>query len=226
MENESDISLTPSVDKFFGKIKDKCDLSNGKDDITVISGCEAMKEMLYHKYVIAPWNKMIKKSLIDASKIRFNSEFFNGEGFAFSIECFQAAERVAVGQKKVYHYRVGDVNSGASVYKEKYIKSSLNAQQYILSKIKNKSKEMLKAWNFSNWHTHCDAFNIMVGCNAKSLNPNLYSKLADFCQRNASCALIAPISLQQKLRGVLFAINPFFAASVINHFRYRKFLRG
>ena len=217
----TDVSLTPKADKFFDKptVDDRVDL------VKVVPGKEAVKEMLFHKYVIAPWNKMVKRSLINDANIRFNPNFFNGEGFAFSIECLQNAQRVAVGTKKIYHYRVGDPNTGASIYKESYIRSSLNAQQYIKSILTDSNKEIFKAWEFSNWHTHCDAFNIMVGCNAKKVNKDLYEELYKECQGNALCALKAPVSMQQKLRGILFKINPFVAAKIINYFRIRKFVK-
>lgn len=218
--NKADIALTPSVDKFF----DKYHFCNeNKDNIRIISGKDAVVEMLYHKYVIAPWNKIINKRLIIDNKIRFNEHFFNGEGFAFSIECLQAANKVVVGSRKVYHYRVGDPSTGASVYNEKNIFSSINAQQYIRRQLKNPDDEELRAWKFSNWHTHCDAFNIMVGSEAKKVNKRLYLYLRKFCKSGALIVFGSPISIQQKLRGIMFKMNPFIAAKIINLFRYRKF---
>lgn len=221
VSNDADIALTPTVDKFF----DRTIEDNSIDQVSVITGREAVITMLYHKFVIAPWNKIIKKSLIDSNEIKFNPDYFNGEGFAFSIECFQAAKKVVVGNKKIYHYRVGDPTTGASVYKEQYINSSINAQQYILSKLVFTDEEVMKAWEFSNWHTHCDAFNVMVGCGAKNKNLELYNRLKKKCQKDAWVAFHAPISIQQKLRGVLFCINPYIASRTINHFRLRKFAK-
>lgn len=219
--HDSEIALTPNVDKFFSEIH----MDNNPGKVEVVTGEEAVKEMLFHKYVIAPWNKMIRLDLIKKGKIQFNPNFFNGEGFAFSIECLQAAKKVAVGSKRIYHYRVGDPYTGASVYKESYLKSSLNAQQYIREKLHNPSDEIMKAWRFSNWHTHCDAFNIMVGCSAKRANEKLYKELYTFCQKEALCALKAPVSIQQKVRGILFKSCPYIAAKIINCFRNRKFAK-
>lgn len=218
---DAEIALTPDVDKFFRKPV----IDNKPSSVKLVTGEEAVREMLFHKYVIAPWNKMIRLDLIKNRKIQFNPNFFNGEGFAFSIECFQAAKKVAVGNKKIYHYRVGDPHTGASVYKEAYLKSSLNAQQYIRGKLHNSNEEIMEAWRFSNWHTHCDAFNVMVGCSAKKANEKLYKELYNFCRKDALCALRAPVSIQQKLRGILFKCNPYIAAKIINCFRYRKFVK-
>ena len=221
-ENNAEIALTPSVDKFMEfpheqKIK--------KEKIQIWSNEQAIIEMLYHKIVIAPWNKMIKRSLIEDNQIHFNPAFFNGEGFAFSIECFQAATCIAVGTRKVYHYRVGDPTTGASVFKREYIESSLNAQQYIKRSLLKKTPEIVKAWSFSNWHTHCDALNIMVGCEAVDRYRDLYDEIRNVCCKEALCALNAPVSIQQKLRGILFRVNPYLASKIINHFRIRKFAK-
>lgn len=219
-KNNAEVALTPSVDKFFGRPHKR---QNNIDTVTIWTGKQAVIEMLYHKVVIAPWNKMIKKSLIDNNSLKFNPQYFNGEGFAFSIECFQHAQNVAVGKRKVYHYRVGDPNTGASKFKVEYINSSLGAQQYIKKVLVDKSPEVLKAWNFSNWHTHCDALNVMVGCGAVNKYRSLYTDIMVVCRKEAGCVFTAPISLQQKFRGILFSISPYMAAKIINRFRVRKF---
>ena len=216
----AEIALTPIVDKFFHSKNKK---NRKKDYVSVICGDEAAMEMLYHKYVIAPWNKMIRKKLIDDYKIKFNTNFFNGEGFAFSIHCLQHAKRVAVGHSKIYHYRVGDPDSGASVFKEKHIHSSINAQLFIWDTLINKTSFMRKAWEFSNWHTHCDALNVMIGCGAIDTHRELYDKIKRVCQEKALQSFTAPVSIQQKLRCLLFAFHPFLASKIINFFRVRQF---
>ena len=187
------------------------------------SGEQATIEMLYHKVIIAPWNKMISKKLLDENHVRFNPNFFGGEGFAFSIEAYQYANRIAKGEKKVYHYRVGDPESGASKFRESSVESSINAQQYIRNVLVKETPELLKAWKFSNWHTYCDCLNMLVGCEATREYSKLYKTLKTKCRKDALCALTAPVSVQQRLRGILFAVSPYMASKIINRFRIRKF---
>lgn len=217
---KAQIALTLTVDKFFGKPNLGM---KSNDKIEVWSGDKTAEEMLYHKIVIAPWNKMISRSLLNDNGVRFNSKFFGGEGFAFSVQSYQYAERIAVGSQHIYHYRVGDPESGASKFRESMIRSSIEAQKYIKETFVRPTVALQKAWKFSNWHTYCDCLNVMVGCNAIKENQKLYDELKNVCQREALCALKAPISLQQKLRGVLFKVNPYMASKIINHFRIRKF---
>ena len=53
-KNNADIALTPTADKFFEKVKE----DNHKDRCEIWSGEQATIEMLYHKVIIAPWNKI------------------------------------------------------------------------------------------------------------------------------------------------------------------------
>ena len=222
-ENNAEIAATPTADKFFGQVR----YDDGSNDyVTLLSGEQTAIEMLYHKIIIAPWNKMVSRELVEKYHIRFVPEFFNGEGFAYSIECFQRATKVAMGHRKVYHYRVGDPESGASKFREYSIHSCVKAQLYIKEKLVSRSSETRKAWHFSNWHSHCDCLNMMVGCGVEGQYKELYQQIENVCRRDALCALSAPVSLQQKLRGLLFFISPHLAAKVINRFRVRKFAKS
>ena len=216
------IALTPTAEKFFEKPNFKMKTN---DEVKVWTGNQTAEEMLYHKIIIAPWNKMISRKLLNDNHVRFNPDFFGGEGFAFSVQSYQYATRIAVGSQLVYHYRVGDPESGASKFRKSTIQSSINAQKFIKDTFVNPTPELNKAWNFSNWHTYCDCLNVMVGCGVTRDYNELYEELREVCQNKAQCALFAPISLQQKLRGVLFKLSPYLAAKIINHFRIRKFAK-
>lgn len=218
-DNDAQIALVPTADKFFDEPKEDV----GEDNVRVWTGEQTAIEMLYHKIIIGPWNKMISRELLVKNGVKFNPEFFGGEGFAFSVQAYQYAERVAVGHRNIYHYRVGDPESGASKFRLSSVKSSVNAQQFIKDSFVKTTPELLKAWKFSNWHTYCDCLNMMVGCKVVRKFADEYKKLEKECKKEAFCALKAPVSAQQKLRGILFKINPYMAARIINHFRIRKF---
>lgn len=125
--------------------------------------------------------------------------------------------------RNIYHYRVGDPESGASKFRLSSVESSVKAQQFIKDTFVKTTPELLIAWKFSNWHTHCDCLNMMVGCDVVREFADEYKKIEKVCRKDALCALKAPISAQQKLRGILFKISPYMAARIINHFRIRKF---
>lgn len=225
-ENKAEIAYTPTADKFFKQIKEDTVEEIINDKVDVLTGQQAVIDMLYHKIIIAPWNKLISRNIVFDKNIYFQPQFFNGEGFAFSIEVFQQARKVVRGHRKVYHYRVGDPESGASKFRLYSIESTIKAQKYIRDVLIDRTPETLKAWDFSNWHSHCDAFNMIVGCTVEKKYSQYYENIGHFCKKYASRAFFAPISLQQKLRGILFRISPYMAARIINHFRIRKFTQG
>lgn len=97
-ENDAEIALTPQAKRFLSAEDLNPDIES--DHIQVWGGERAAIAMLYYKLVIAPWNKMISMKLIRDNNLEFCTRFFSGEGFSFSVDCFQRAKRVAVGQKR------------------------------------------------------------------------------------------------------------------------------
>ena len=82
---------------------------------------------------------------------------------------------------------------------------------------------MVKACHYAFWHTHCDFFNIMVGCRVKGKYPEDYKEIKKICRKDAICIFSSPIAVKEKIKGVLYLINPYITAKIINFFRLRKF---
>lgn len=221
VENDADISLTPFPNKVTEgnkKINNKID-----DYIVLWSGEDAIKNMLYYKVVISSWNKMFSLKLLKKNKVSFNTNLSFGEGFDFTIASFQHSNKVAVGHKRVYNYRVDNANSVMTRFSEKLVTGSIDAQENIKNNFINPTEDLDKAWKYSNWHTHCDCLNTIIGCNVKKQYKYLYKQIRKVCKRDAFCVIGAPISKKEKMKGILYFINPYLAAKIINHFRLRKF---
>ena len=219
---KSDIALTPQPYKFNEENRDNKNIIED-DEVYDCSGESAAEKMLYYNFVIAPWNKMISRNLIEKNKIRFHEELFGGEGFVFSVECFLAARRVTVGSRKVYNYRVDNLNSGMTRFSTRIVESSLIAQSYLRDLASGKSPELMKACRYANWHTNVDCFNMMRGCKVVKKYPEMYKQLKTVCRRDALVGLGAPIKLKEKLKGIMYFVSPVIAAGVINKMRLRKF---
>lgn len=221
VENDADISLTPFPNKVTEgnkKINNKID-----DYIVLWSGEDAIKNMLYYKVVISSWNKMFSLKLLKKNKVSFNTNLSFGEGFDFTIASFQHSNKVAVGHKRVYNYRVDNANSVMTRFSEKLVTGSIDAQENIKNNFINPTEDLDKAWKYSNWHTHCDCLNTIIGCNVKKQYKYLYKQIRKVCKRDAFCVIGAPVSKKEKMKGILYFINPYLAAKIINHFRLRKF---
>ncbi|MCI9426423.1 MAG: glycosyltransferase family 2 protein [Eubacterium sp.] len=224
LESGAEIAITKTVKKFTGECHYSLDCED-LSDVVVWSGSEAAEQMLFYNVVIAPWNKMIRRDLIERNRLRFHKQFFGGEGFCFSVDCFQRADRVAVGSREVYYYRVDNAESGMTKFSLGIIKSSIQAQKRIYSDLVEKTDRMRLACRYANWHTHCDCLNMMVGCHAVSGHLGLYRQIKKVCRRRALTSLRAPIPKKEKIKGVCYFLSPFITACMINHFRMRKFTR-
>lgn len=194
-----------------------------EDTVEVWSGTKTAMEMLYYNIVIAPWNKMISKELIDKNNIRFNKKLSFGEGFNFSVDCFQRANTVAVGHRKVYNYRVDNPNSVMTKFSMKLITGSIEAQKTIKSNLVNETEELLQACRYANWHTYCDCLNTIIGCKVEKKYKKEYKEIKKICKNDALCVFKAHISKKEKIKGLAYWISPYLAARLINRFRIRKF---
>lgn len=184
---DAEIALTPMPQKFSNHAE--CTTEKIEDNIKVLSGEKAACEMLYYNIAIGPWNKLISKELIDKYKIRFNPNLAYGEGFNFSVDCFQRAKKVAVGRKKVYYYRVNNPNSAMTKFKLKLVTGSIEAQKCIKNNLVNKTTELLKACRYANWHTYCDCLNTIIGCKVIKQNKELYNDIKKVCKKDAKYAI-------------------------------------
>ena len=221
-KNNADISLTPNVNKFKNDISfNAIDLSN--DVVEIWDGKKTAMQMLYYNLIIAPWNKMISRDLIEKNEIRFDKRYFGGEGFLFSLECFIKANRVAVGNNKVYNYRCDNPNSGMTKFSMTVIDSSINSQKTIKEKILRDAPQLGDACKYANWHTYCDCLNTMIGCKVTKKYQPKYREVKKVCRMDAICVFKAPSTKKEKIKGLLYFINPYITAKVINHFRLRKF---
>lgn len=222
--NEADIAIVPKAQRFIGRepiMKD-----NNNDYVTQWSGEEAAKQMLYYNIIIGPWNKLISRKIIIQNHIKFNSELFGGEGFLFSIECFLAAQSVAVGHKRVYYYRCDNSNSGMTKFRIKLVDSSIKAQKMIRKLFVEPSTDILNALDYANWHTHCDMFSYMRGGNAYKEYGELYKSIKKVCKDNANCAFAAQISPKEKCKAFFYMISPELAVHMVNAMRLRKYTKN
>lgn len=221
-KNMADIALTPQPCKFTDERRRVN--KNSNDGNYCCSGVSAAEKMLLYKFVIAPWNKMISRDLIEKNKIRFRDELFGGEGFVFSVQCFLAAGKVAVGSEMVYNYRVDNPNSGMTKFSNRIIESSITAQQLLLGMVKKRAPEIENACKYSNWHTYVDCLNMIVGCSArKKISDTEYKNIKKVCKKEALWASRVDIPKKEKLKALLYAVSPVLAAKIINRLRIRKF---
>ncbi len=220
-EHMADIALTPQLYKF--NANKNLIKKDEKLDARVISGEMAACDMLYYNFVISPCNKLISMELIEKYGIRFDENLRFGEGFNFSLDCFQRAKTVVVGNRKIYNYRVDNPQSVMTKFSIEMVDGSFAAQERIKKHLVEPNKDILRACKYANWHTCCDLLMAMIGCKVTKKFVKRYKKVKGIARRDALCAFGAPVPLKDKVKGILFFISPVITSRIINRTRIRKF---
>lgn len=86
------------------------------DSLDVLSPAQATAFLLSPRVIVGCWNKIFKKSFIDRFQLSFLTDLYYGEGLYFITRAAQLANRVAVGNRKVYYYRRNNEVSATSKY--------------------------------------------------------------------------------------------------------------
>lgn len=182
------------------------------DKIEVWTASQAATAIIYPKMEIGPWNKLYSIELLKKNNISFSVPW-SGEGLYFASTAAQCANRVGVGHKKIYNYRLNNANSGLTNYN---LQMALNAEwniKNIKNNLKIQNKELEEACNYHIWKNQNFIIFLIVATNSMKENKELYKK----CKKNMikwlpSRFMYSDISLKSKLGMVRTAFFPVFMA--------------
>lgn len=194
------------------------------ENMYIITSEKAMEWIYLGELFVAVWNKIYKTSLIKDNGIFFNKKIWYGEGMLFNIECLQYIDKVAIGEKCVYHQtfnpnsamRSFNLNSNYCGIK------SLELQKKIWKK---SNKKIENAWEY---HRYCFNRNIIDGLvrtGIVNVNYDIFNKCVHNLRRN----ILIPLKTEKKLKKiaiwVAYYINPMFMAKR-NARKYKKSLNS
>ena len=153
--------------------------------------------MLIYPYIpIGPWNKIYKAELLRKNNITF-SRPWSGEGLHFSTTAAQYANHVGVGRRKVYNYRLNNVNSGLTHYN---LQMGLNAAEnirYIGEHLVVDTPTVRNAVNWHIWKNNGYVIFLIIATDSLKENRALYKN----CRKNLLVKLPA-ILVKSKVGGV------------------------
>lgn len=198
--HDADIALTTQM---FGNFDEK---QSGADCIQVWTGEDATEAILCYKVPIGCYCKLFKREIIE--KIRFISEIFIGEGFNFNVDAFQKSNRIVVGKRKTYYYRRDNPTSAMTKFSIKKCECGLRALEVIKDNLKFDSKRIRAAWEFANWRTHSDFYDMFILAGTKKDYQDIYCKCLYVTRKNALVALKVPTTKQNKIRAIVMWICP------------------
>lgn len=208
LKYDADISLTTEM---FTNYYEK---QISKDKFEVYSPEKAFVEILCYNLPIGVYCKLFKRDFLNDS-IRFKEEIFIGEGLNFNTYAFQRANKIAVGHKRIYYYRRDNTESATTKFSgEKWI-NGLKAIDVVRQDQIIHTKAADAAVNYVDWHTHCDALNLMLIANAKDKNMNLYRRCIKMARKGAITSLFVPIRFRERIRAMIMLICPKFMSTLM-----------
>lgn len=210
VDNQAEMSTTRNFNNSFKKLKTL------KDKIEIQTPEEATRDLLLYKHMIGVYCKIIKKSFLDNNNIRFMPDIFIGEGFNFTMDCFQRINKLAIGQQSVYFYRRDNEASAMSHFNVKKVNNAILAMHRMYERLILHSPQIIRAWKFAIWHTYSDMWIFMVRGNAKKQFPDLYKQCLKYTRHHAIYGLIAPICIREKIRALVLMCIPYIYPYLMN----------
>ena len=152
-DNGCQMSMTDSVFTTRDRIQ------NERDYVRVWTSEEAVAGIIdTFRIPVGPWNKLYSADIIREHGLSFSVSWF-GEGLYFSTMAAQWSDRVAVGHRKVYSYRLNNPNSGTTVKRVENGLSALENIYYIRDQLEIDSPDIQDALN---WHIFTNSFNLLA----------------------------------------------------------------
>ena len=177
---------------------------NNEDRVAVLEKERAVASIINTFIIpVGPWNKLYTMDVVRNNNISFSVPWF-GEGLYFSAMNAQYSNKMAVGHKKVYNYRLNNPNSGCTM---KEVQNGLNSLQnifYIKDNLVVHSCEIENAFNWHIWTNYFNLINYIYSSNSVDEYRNEYELSKKKLKEYMLSAMKNPLlSTQTKLK-ILF----------------------
>ena len=202
IKNNVDLVMTDNI----FTTRDRTQVIN--DFVEIISGEEAATKIIYPYIPIGPWNKLYKTSLIKNNNINFDVPW-SGEGLYFSVTAAQYCNKVGLGHKKIYNYRLNNLTMGTNaLYNIKNIKKNS-----ILN-----SKKFDNACNWHIWKNYNFVLKLIIATNSIIKEKDKYKDCIRYIRKNAlKVSLNSQLDFKEKLKIIIIGIIPvLYAKYTIN----------
>lgn len=107
---------------------------------------DATALLLSPEVIVGCWNKIFKKSFLDANNLYFSTSLFYGEGLFFITQAAQLSNRITVGNKKVYYYRRNNEMSATTKFDIEKLRNGEKALYMIMNNVIKPSEQVLIMW--------------------------------------------------------------------------------
>lgn len=173
---------------------------------------EAACQIIYPNFPIGPWNKIYRTSLIKNNNIRFDIPW-SGEGLYFATMAAQYSNKVAVGHRRVYNYRLNNEGSGLTNYKVIMGINALSNIKLIGERSIIKTNRLKNAVNWHIWKNHNFLLKLIVATDSKEEYLKEYKECLVYLRKNMFDVIkYSEISTREKIRTVYTGLFPIFFA--------------
>lgn len=178
-----------------------------QDNQRVISALTAMEYIYTGEIFVAVWNKMYKMSFLRNNGLIFDTDYWYGEGMLFNISCLQFVDKVAVGEKMVYH-QVFNPDSAMRKFNLESNHCGMRSMEKQKALWQKSNKEVENAWNY---HYRCFYATILYGLVQSGMvkdNLDEYKLCIKKLRSNLSIPLKARIGLKNKIIQIALFMCP------------------
>lgn len=219
IKNNVEVAVTTSFFTTFGG------LQTANDSVQVVSGEDAAASILYYHIPIGCYCKMFKRDFLVSNKVQFLPDVYIGEGFNFNVQAFSMASKVAIGRRKVYCYRRDNASSAMTSFKLAKAEMAIKAIQIIRDNLHIRSKKLLDACDFADWHTQGDMYNWMVLAKVAKDYPVLYDQCFKKVRSYAIKAFFSPVNKKERFRAAVQTVHPRLLALLLEIRRWKSSLK-
>lgn len=183
-------------------------IDNGMESYEI--SAEKAIEWIYDDHVfVAVWNKIYAKELLD--KVKFSNEVWYGEGMLFNVDCLQYVDKVAIGNKSVYH-QTFNPNSAMRNFSLASNYCGIASLWLQKSHWKKWTPEIEKQWNYHKYRFNMSIISGLV----RSGKVDKYKSVYKECVRNLRKYIYMPMKYERnkkmKLVWLCYFINPMMMA--------------
>lgn len=196
---------------------------NDIDNVRVWTKERATCGIIYVETPIGPWNKLYTTQVIKKNKLSFSVPWF-GEGLYFSSMAAQYSNRVAVGHRKVYNYRLNNPNSGTTVKDVKNGISALNNIHYIKDNLVIRTCATEYACDWHIWNNNFFLLSYIISTKGEKEFQQEFKNCINKMRKMAlSVFLNSKISFNWRLRVLVYSLVPVIMAKIVLKKRQQEF---
>ena len=193
-----------------------------KESIDIWSAEKATAELLFPHVTVGCWNKIYKKEFIDKNNLRFKTNLFTAEGDRFINDAAQRANKVGVGNRKVYYYRLNNTNSATTKYDIRQSLGAIFAFKEIERDLIIKTPYVLNALNQHKWLNHLWNIRQILELNIKKEYIQEFNESLSFVKHNYLSVIRGENNVNKKIKYLIIGLFPVLSSRLLSYkFNYR-----